>query len=72
MALEQYLVPIEGQRANICFDCANACGGCEWSRSFLPVPGWTAYPVTRPVHQVKKVQEIHTYKVVACPQFVRG
>ena len=31
----------------LCWDCANACGGCEWSRSFRPVPGWSASPSRR-------------------------
>ncbi len=26
----------------ICWTCENATGGCEWSRSLDPVPGWTA------------------------------
>lgn len=80
MGVEQYLVIVSGQRANICFDCANACGGCSWSEidpetkrpRFEPVPGWKAYPVKRPTNQKKKEQIIKTYRIVACPQFVRG
>ena len=26
----------------LCWDCAKFAGGCVWSRSFRPVPGWTA------------------------------
>ena len=29
-------------RANICFDCKKACGGCSWSKNFTPVKGWLA------------------------------
>lgn len=25
-----------------CWNCGNACGGCSWSRDFVPVPGWDA------------------------------
>lgn len=50
MSLEEYLVPVQ-DHANICFDCANACGGCSWSEldaetglpRFAPVPGWTCH-----------------------------
>ena len=26
----------------LCWDCKNACGGCEWSESLEPVPVWKA------------------------------
>lgn len=25
-----------------CWECAKACGGCAWSRSFQPIQGWDA------------------------------
>ena len=51
--------------ANICFDCENACGDCEWSEidpitkypRFAPVRGWTAEP-----------SKIGTH-ITACPKF---
>lgn len=57
-------------RANICFDCARACGGCSWSARFEPVPGWTAEPV-----QIKYYNKsdgplfTDTYSITACPLF---
>lgn len=63
-------------KANICFGCKNACGGCSWTAvdntlpgkpiRFEPVPGWTAEPVYRNVSK----QLIKTYAITACPQFV--
>lgn len=55
-------------RANICMECVNACGGCSWSKNFTPVDGWTA----------EKVERRHTdgyrtvdegYRITDCPKF---
>lgn len=64
-------------RANICIDCQNACGGCSWTRCetwkkgkpilFQPVDGWTAEKIYR-VDQNGYVME--TYAITACPEFV--
>lgn len=70
MGLEQYTEP--QKTANICIDCANACGGCSWSRDFTPVPGWTAEKVTRRVKNGKYWYWGETYKITACPQFAEG
>lgn len=50
----------------LCYDCANACGGCSWSRSFTPVEGWTATP-----SKIKNGDSVYidTYHVTACPYF---
>lgn len=80
MGIEKYLVPMIGKGANICFDCANACGGCPWSEidpktdrpRFDPVPGWTAFPIVHQYTDGKYKREIHTYRIFECPQFVRG
>ena len=45
-----------------CWDCANACGGCSWSRNLTPIEGWTAKEV--PFHAGG-----FTYKIDKCPQF---
>lgn len=55
--------------ANICFDCARACGGCSWSRRFKPVPGWTAQRATLPGGTPGTT--IDTYQVTACPKYVK-
>ena len=45
----------------LCWDCANATGMCDWSKSLTPVDGWTA----------KYVQDKDSYKVIDCPMFER-
>ena len=52
--------------ASICFDCKNALGGCSWSRSFKPVPGWTAEPTTLVCGGSKPTE---SFRVTACPKF---
>ena len=72
MALEEYLVPIRGKRINICFDCKHACGDCEWSRNFKPVPGWKAYPVNRYDNRGREIVHTVGFWIQQCPQFVEG
>nr|DAF81468.1 MAG TPA: hypothetical protein [Caudoviricetes sp.] len=56
----------------LCWDCANACGGCEWSRSFQPVPGWTAAPARRIQNYGETgFKVIDTYRITACPKFTK-
>jgi len=38
---------VEYQSTQLCWTCANACGGCEWSDHLEPVPGWDATPTSR-------------------------
>lgn len=75
-------------KANICMDCKNACGGCPWTRwdeernrvAFEPVPGWTAKKVPfraqsgRHGNRSNYTDEefSYTYKITACPLFERG
>ena len=67
------------KRANICFDCENALGGCSWSAldpvtgkpQFKPVPGWTATPVVIGEKNGDYRYSWETYCITACPQFVR-
>lgn len=66
------------KRANICFDCENALGGCSWSAldpvtgrpQFKPVPGWTAEPAVLDESHGGYTYKYETYRVTACPQFV--
>lgn len=60
---------VEFQSKQPCWDCANACGGCEWSDHLEPVPGWDAIPTTRTVSG-KFVEK--SFSVRACPKFRRG
>ena len=80
MALSDYLVPKNANsRANICFYCRNACGGCSWTAvdpktekiRFEPVPGWTAEKVLLNVgsYGLHKKRIVETYHITACPQF---
>ena len=50
--------------SSLCWNCANACGNCEWSASLEPVKGWQA---------VRTFNEDYGegYQVVQCPKFVR-
>lgn len=50
----------------LCWRCANACGGCSWSKSFEPVTGWTADPVSVFNH----AGEVDSYRIYDCPEFV--
>ena len=53
----------------LCWDCANACGGCSWSDHFdhTPVPGWTAEPAK--IRMQKSYED--SYIVIECPEFKR-
>lgn len=44
-----------------CWVCKNACGGCEWSSSFKPVPGWEAKKSQRKPRD--------SYVIKSCPKF---
>ena len=60
-------------RANICFDCKNACGGCSWSARFEPVPGWTATPTRfKYFDKAKNTKWTDTFHITECPEFIRG
>lgn len=54
----------------ICWDCANATGGCSWSDHWLhkPVEGWTAI---RNDLNTKEGGTTESYIVQKCPEFVR-
>ena len=51
----------------LCWDCANAVGGCTWSDDFKPVEGWTA----KLVHKSTFYGESESYVVEDCPCFIR-
>ena len=52
----------------LCWDCANWCADCSWSKSFIPVPGWTAEPT---VKFGQGERPISSFRVLDCPQFFR-
>lgn len=51
------------KKSSLCWDCANALCGCDWSRDFKPVEGWEAKfsPATK--------NKVESYHVISCPQF---
>ena len=62
-------------QANICFSCANACGGCSWTGTdekgrlrWEPVPGWTAKKVIMRLGNHKTTE---TYHITACPLYCK-
>ena len=48
----------------LCWDCANATGGCDWADRLEPVEGWDAI-------QTKKNSALESYLVLNCPLFER-
>ena len=50
------------------WDCANAVMGCDWSREFIPVAGWTA---TRRDLHIAVGHATESYIVHDCPAFAR-
>lgn len=73
MAIEDYLKECTQTKANICFDCENACGGCSWSevdpdtgiiRFELP-EGCVAYPAKICRNQNGGVKFKHTELYIA-------
>ena len=55
-----------------CFSCVNACGGCNWSREFKPVDGWTV-EIRLPKKQISSsLTHIPDYFVIECPEYEKG
>ena len=52
----------------LCWLCGKATGGCSWSSCFKPIPNWTADIV-----EVKEDEgNYSTYKIISCPEFIKG
>lgn len=55
------------ENGQLCWKCKNACGGCDWSKYFKPVKGWTAQPTI-----VKdSMGDFLSYKITKCPEFIK-
>lgn len=52
---------IDRDVSQLCWVCKNACGGCEWSSEFVPVPGWDA--------KASKKIPGGSYAIKSCPKF---
>ena len=73
---KQKKVPkVEFQSKQLCWDCANACGGCEWSDHLEPVPGWDASPTSRVLKVGGKgkggTRVEASFVIRSCPKFRR-
>ena len=53
----------------ICWTCQNACGGCSWSKSFIPVEGWEAEPAMLYAKD-KAHGGVQSYEVLRCPEYI--
>ncbi len=66
---------VEYQSTQLCWTCANACGGCEWSDHLEPVPGWDATPTSRVLKVGGKgkggTRVASSFVIRACPKFRR-
>ena len=50
-----------------CWRCKKACGGCGWSKCFIPVKGWDAtFTIIK-----DSEGEITSYKIHKCPEFIK-
>ncbi len=56
------------EKWQLCCTCKNACGGCLWSKYFLPVVGWDAEPTTIKDNE----KEFSSYKIKKCPKYIKG
>ena len=48
----------------LCWDCANATGGCSWASELIPIKGWKAI-------ETKKQTLYSSFIVYECPLFKR-
>lgn len=66
---------VEYQSTQLCWTCANACGGCEWSDHLKPVPGWDATPTSRVLKVGGKgkggTRVASSFVIHTCPKFRR-
>ena len=53
----------------LCWDCAKACGGCEWSDGLEPVEGWTALKSKKKICNGRVPDEKQGYFILTCPLF---
>lgn len=54
----------------LCWECANATGGCSWSKKFIPVEGWTAKRTTMTLgYNTGRPRKATSYVVKKCPEY---
>ena len=57
-------VSVNLPKYQLCWDCANAVGGCKWSKHLKPIKGWEAV-------KTRVGTPVETYLIIKCPLFVR-
>ena len=63
-----------GHTQTLCWDCANATGGCSWAdhHDHTPVDGWDAVETQIRSHSPSSIGQTTTsYIVLDCPEFIR-
>lgn len=58
--------------STLCWKCGNYGGGCNWSREFEPVEGWTVEENGPPTFLMAHNKEVPTITVIECPEYVKG
>lgn len=74
MALAQYLKPVTGQRANICWDCGRNIAECPWLHAGKPVKGWKAKKIKKKFGRYesgtsRRLKWEETYAITDCPLY---
>ena len=54
--------------ATLCWNCANATGGCRWSRRLRPVEGWKIIKTKKTSYDGR---DYASCIVIECPEFKR-
>jgi hypothetical protein len=55
----------------LCWNCANACGKCCWSKKFKKVKGWIAKKTIIKGDPNGLEPNIDSYLVIECPKFIK-
>ena len=58
-----------GYQQQLCWECKNYAGGCEWADRFEPVPGWDA---RQTILDQGGERMIRSYCIYKCPKFEKG
>lgn len=64
------------KHVQLCWYCANACGGCCWTErdpetgevSYKPIPGWKAQ---KTIIKNSLNEETISFNILECPEFIR-
>ena len=63
------------KKEQLCWECKNACGGCDWSRKLLPVKGGEAEETTVGMtvyEEGRKIyKQVKSFKIKSCPKFIK-